>query len=143
MSLFVVVLSVVIQLVAVFCAISTVRVTGKLFAGLCIASALSLMAVRRLIGLSDVVAQPTESHLAFELVGLAISAFMLAGILAIRRGFMQARALEQSLREREQNYRTVADHTVDWECWRAVDGKPLYVSPSCEEITGHPPIRLL
>ena len=44
---------------------------------------------------------------------------------------------EKSLREAEKRYRTVADFTYDWEYWRAPDGKLLYISPSCERITGY------
>ena len=33
-------------------------------------------------------------------------------------------------------YRTVADFTYDWEYWRAPDGQMVYVSPSCERVTG-------
>jgi PAS domain S-box-containing protein len=39
----------------------------------------------------------------------------------------------------EMRYRTVADYTYDWEYWSAPDGKLLYVSPSCERITGYAP----
>jgi PAS domain S-box-containing protein len=34
-------------------------------------------------------------------------------------------------------YRTVADHTYDWEYWSAPDGRMNYLSPSCERITGY------
>ncbi len=43
-----------------------------------------------------------------------------------------------ALEESERRYRTVADHTFDWEYWRAPDGSTLYMSPSCERITGRP-----
>ena len=46
---------------------------------------------------------------------------------------------ENGLRKAEQKYRTVADFTYDWEYWEAPDGRLLYVSPSCERITGHRP----
>jgi len=36
-----------------------------------------------------------------------------------------------------ERFRTVAEHTHDWETWCAPDGTPLYVSPSCERISGH------
>jgi two-component system sensor kinase FixL len=42
------------------------------------------------------------------------------------------------LREAERHYRTVADFTSDWEYWEGPDGGMLYVSPSCERITGYP-----
>jgi len=44
---------------------------------------------------------------------------------------------EEALRESEEKYRTVADFTNDWEAWSAPDGTYLYVSPSCEQITGY------
>lgn len=43
---------------------------------------------------------------------------------------------DAALRESEGRYRTVADCTYDWEFWNDADGKPIYVSPSCERITG-------
>jgi PAS domain S-box-containing protein len=46
---------------------------------------------------------------------------------------------EQALLDSEEKYRMVADFTYDWEYWRDPDGKYLYVSPSCERITGYPP----
>jgi len=40
-------------------------------------------------------------------------------------------------RKVEQNYRTVADYTYDWEYWQNTNGKLQYVSPSCERICGY------
>ncbi len=44
---------------------------------------------------------------------------------------------EERLRLSEERYRTVADFTYDWEYWADPSGKFLYVSPSCERITGY------
>ena len=44
---------------------------------------------------------------------------------------------ELSLRENEERYRIVADFTYDWEYWVDSEGNFLYVSPSCERITGY------
>jgi len=46
---------------------------------------------------------------------------------------------EEALRESEERFRTVADFTYDWEYWIAPDGQFIYVSPSCERITGYSP----
>jgi hypothetical protein len=39
----------------------------------------------------------------------------------------------------EERFRTVADFTYGWEYWIDADRRMLYVSPSCERITGFPP----
>lgn len=49
----------------------------------------------------------------------------------------QLKSREEDLRRSEERFRTLADSTYDWETWRAPDGKYLYVSPSCERITGY------
>jgi len=47
------------------------------------------------------------------------------------------RRSEEALRKSEQRFRTIADFTYDWEYWVAPDGTCIYVSPSCERITGY------
>jgi len=47
--------------------------------------------------------------------------------------------VERSLQESKERYRTVADFTYDWEDWLDPNGKYIYVSPSCEWITGYRP----
>jgi PAS domain S-box-containing protein len=49
----------------------------------------------------------------------------------------QLKSREEDLRRSEERFRTLADSTYDWETWRAPDGVYLYVSPSCERITGY------
>ena len=44
---------------------------------------------------------------------------------------------EEALRKSEEKFRTVADFTYDWEYWVAPDGSYIYMSPSCERITGY------
>ena len=45
---------------------------------------------------------------------------------------------EQSLKEAEEKYRTVADHTHNWEFWLDKNNRFIYCSPSCQRITGYP-----
>jgi PAS domain S-box-containing protein len=54
-----------------------------------------------------------------------------------RFGHLYAEAMESELRKSEERFRTVADFTYDWEYWLGPDGNYLYVSPSCERITGY------
>lgn len=44
---------------------------------------------------------------------------------------------EQALQRSEERYRIVAEYNHDMECWLSPTGQMLYVSPSCERITGY------
>jgi PAS domain S-box-containing protein len=44
---------------------------------------------------------------------------------------------QQAKHESEVRFRTVADYAYDWEYWIAADNSLLYISPSCERITGY------
>ncbi|MEQ9552425.1 MAG: diguanylate cyclase [Coleofasciculus sp. G3-WIS-01] len=48
----------------------------------------------------------------------------------------QVRAQEE-LRQSEERFRTVANFTYDWEYWLNPEAQFIYVSPSCERITGY------
>jgi PAS domain S-box-containing protein len=61
------------------------------------------------------------------------------GTLSSGEDITERKITENKLRESEERYRTVADFTYDWEQWIAPGGKFLYVSPSCERITGYKP----
>jgi len=43
----------------------------------------------------------------------------------------------EAVAEVEDRFRTVADFTFDWEYWRAPDGRIIWMSPSCELLTGY------
>lgn len=49
----------------------------------------------------------------------------------------ERKQLEHELREKEERYRTITDFTYDWESWTGPDGEFLWVSPSCERVTGY------
>lgn len=44
---------------------------------------------------------------------------------------------EEALRKSEERFRNIADFAYDWEYWVDMQGNYLYVSPSCERITGY------
>ncbi|WP_049559640.1 PAS domain S-box protein [Limnoraphis robusta] len=60
-------------------------------------------------------------------------------IYAVARDITQRKQVEVELRQREERFRTVANFTYDWESWIDPEGNFLYVSPSCERITGYSP----
>ena len=60
------------------------------------------------------------------------------GVVEYVRNITDRVTIEQALRNGEQRYRMVADSSYNWEYWMAPDGNYIYVSPSCERITGYP-----
>ncbi len=60
-------------------------------------------------------------------------------LLANRRLETEKSVVQQqtdALRESEVRFRTVADYTHDWEYWLGPEREILYMSPSCQRITG-------
>jgi PAS domain S-box-containing protein len=47
------------------------------------------------------------------------------------------RRLEEFLVKNEQKFHTFADYTHDWEYWQSEDNSYVYITPSCEQITGY------
>ncbi len=76
-----------------------------------------------------------------SLAHLLLWLFGIAGILISKRGLeKQVLARERAeavVSESANTLRIVADFTYDWEYWRSPDERFLYVSPSCERITGY------
>lgn len=66
-----------------------------------------------------------------------------AGSFAMLTDITDRRKAETQLRESRERYRLVADYTYDWEYWIDPSGKFLYVSPSCERVSGYPPSYFL
>ena len=50
----------------------------------------------------------------------------------------EERVAQAGLKADHERFRMIADNTYDWETWTAPDGTYLYVSPSCERISGRP-----
>ena len=51
----------------------------------------------------------------------------------------EKKSAEKALADSELKFRTLADFTYDWEYWARPDGEFIYISPSCEQITGYTP----
>ena len=60
-------------------------------------------------------------------------------VVAIYNDVTEQEKAKEVLKESEEKFRTVADYNYDWEYWISPDGDLLYVSPSCERITGYLP----
>lgn len=58
-------------------------------------------------------------------------------ILKLHKEIAEHKKTAIALNESREKYRTVADFTYDWEYWLDTNGNYIYVSPSCERITGY------
>ncbi|MDD2921390.1 MAG: MASE1 domain-containing protein, partial [Anaerolineales bacterium] len=61
----------------------------------------------------------------------AFSGLLLSAMISERKRAGEA------IRASEEKYRMVADFTHNWEAWYAPQGSYIYVSPSCERLTGY------
>jgi PAS domain S-box-containing protein len=59
------------------------------------------------------------------------------GVVLIFRDITERKKAEETLRENEVKFRTVANFTYDWEYWISPEGNMVYVSPSCKRVTGY------
>jgi PAS domain S-box-containing protein len=59
------------------------------------------------------------------------------GVLAIGQDITERKQAQEALERSEERFRTVADFAFNWEIWVDNDGQFLYISPSCERITGY------
>jgi len=58
-------------------------------------------------------------------------------VLAVGHDITERKRTEQALAESEERFRTVADFTLSWEYWMGPEDEMLYMSPSCEFVTGY------
>lgn len=52
-------------------------------------------------------------------------------------------AIDIRTRANLETYRFIAEYTSSWEMWSDTGGNPIFVSPSCERITGYTPAELI
>ena len=64
-------------------------------------------------------------------------------LFSIIQDITERMQLEKAILESELKFRTVADFTYDWEYWINEKDEIVYISPSCERITGYLPEEFL
>lgn len=80
-----------------------------------------------------------EVQTAITGIGLTLLLALLAWALmsSRRRAIRLAGRMTRELRISEEQFRAIADCTVNWEVWWGMDGKPRWVNPSVMEYTGY------
>jgi PAS domain S-box-containing protein len=99
--------------------------------------AIPLIAADQVIGVLDLQDDQPHRFSQSDLDTFSALAGHIATTLHNARLFEEQKQAEEALRKSEERFRTVADFTYDWEYWIGPDGNYLYVSPSCERITGY------
>ncbi len=59
------------------------------------------------------------------------------GVFAAARDITKPKRMEQDLKESEIKFKTIANFAYDWEYWVGNDSQIIYMSPSCERISGY------
>ncbi|PIE34737.1 hypothetical protein CSA56_06870 [candidate division KSB3 bacterium] len=65
------------------------------------------------------------------------------GVCGSLQDISERKRTENARRESEKRLKIIAEFTYDWESWVAPDGTYLYVSPSCERISGYSPQQFM
>lgn len=108
-------ISIVLQFTAAAMALWLIRVTGKQWAWILVAMALTLMGIRRCITFYGAVfgSIPLKADFSAELVAIAISTLMVGGVASIAPIFLALRQSERSLKESEERYKVVLETAPD------------------------------
>jgi two-component system, cell cycle sensor histidine kinase and response regulator CckA len=112
MVAFILILSLLLQLLAIYFALSLIRLTHRRLAWGLIAGAIALMALRRGISLVEIlfVKEAVSGELIVELVALTISSLMVVGIARITPIFKELSTISDRLREAQE-----VAHLGSWE----------------------------
>ncbi len=137
MMYFFIICSIFLQLAAAVLALRLIPETGRRWSWILLSLGLVGMVLRRTHILFLMISSDYTADLFFELIGLAISLAVFAGIARIRPLFRRLKEANEQLAESELRFRTMADFTYDWEYWLGPDGNFVYMSPSCEQFTGY------
>lgn len=78
-----------------------------------------------------------------SVLGMLFCLTTLISAWLVYRGWKRQMVATQKLAHEEEKFHTVADYTYDWEYWEGPAQELLFMSPSCERITGYSPSEFL
>ncbi|MCF6188792.1 MAG: sensor domain-containing diguanylate cyclase, partial [Desulfobulbaceae bacterium] len=67
--------------------------------------------------------------------GIHLGAKKLENLVA--QGRLELAHSLEKLQKSEEKFEAMAEYSVDWDAWHGIDGKYLYITPSCKEISGY------
>ncbi|MFZ4549415.1 MAG: PAS domain-containing protein, partial [Bacteroidales bacterium] len=73
------------------------------------------------------------------IISLLLFGLALSLILTKTKARQIAEKLTSELKQSETKFKTVADYTYEWEYWESADYQLIYMSPSCERVSGYKP----
>ena len=138
MTTYVLAISIALQFAAAFMSFRLIRLTGRRVAWSLITAALILMAGRRLISFSRILAGDSSILLdpTAELVALAISILMVVGIAGIAPFFSAIHQSEETLKRREKLYRTFFESSMDMVLLKDDELRHIMVNKSLMDFMG-------
>jgi C4-dicarboxylate-specific signal transduction histidine kinase len=104
--------SVVFQFIAALLALRLITVSGRMWAWILVATALTVMGIRRVVAMGHVISGSQQGDLSVELLGLVISLLMVAGIALIRPLFEELHHSRRELLERKRELELI-NHTLE------------------------------
>ncbi len=75
----------------------------------------------------------------YGLASLLLTVTLLIMLFMARRDLFERERTLAKLALEEEKFHTIADYTYDWEYWQGLNHAMLYISPSCERVTGYSP----
>lgn len=73
------------------------------------------------------------------IISLLLFGLALSLMLTKTKAEQMALQLTSELKLSKNKFKTVADYTYDWEYWESTDYQLIYMSPSCERVSGYKP----
>jgi PAS domain S-box-containing protein len=137
----IVIISVVIQFVAAALALRLCWITEKITAWVLIALAICFMALRRCFTLYEWISRSTPLQpldITTEMVGLAISAIMLAGVALIAPLFLVIKQSGEKIKQSEEKYRFLVNNIPAVVFMGYRDGTVDFFDNKVTEVTGYP-----
>jgi len=88
-----------------------------------------------------------RTNIFYAIFGFFVTELLLYGALhvgvrkletMVEEGKQELAKTVEKLKHSEGKFKSMAEFSVDWDVWYGLDGQAIYITPSCEEISGYP-----